>query len=112
MNTYRLLNPPKGVRRLSLLAGFVAGETCSAYAIFVAHTMNPIGYLFVQDNPTLRTLYGRYQEVYSLHGLVFTVAASLAVSAIAWCSVRGVAWAIVEFRDWHSIHHTLPQLPA
>jgi len=91
-----LLNPPKGIRRLSLLVGYIAGEACSLFAIFVAHTMNPISYRIVEDNPQLRAIYGRYQEVYSLDGLALTLAASLVVCAIACCAVRGIAWTIAE----------------
>jgi hypothetical protein len=91
-----LLNPPKGIGRLSLLVGYVAGEACSLFAIFVAHTMNPISYRIVEDNPQLRAIYGRYQELYSLDGLALTLAASFVVCAMACCAVRGIAWAIAE----------------
>jgi hypothetical protein len=96
MKWENLLNPPKGIARLSLLAGYVAGEACSLFAIFVAHTMNPISYRIVEDNPQLLAIYGRYQEVYSLDGLALTLAASLVVCAIACCAVRGIAWTIAE----------------
>jgi hypothetical protein len=91
-----LLNPPKGIGRLSLLVGYVAGEACSLFAIFVAHTMNPISYRIVEDNPQLRAIYGRYQELYSLDGLALTLAASFVVCAMACCAVRGIAWTIAE----------------
>ena len=66
------------------------------FAIFVAHTMNPISYRIVEDNPQLRAIYGRYQELYSLDGLALTLAASFVVCAMACCAVRGIAWAIAE----------------
>lgn len=91
MNWSQLLNPSKGVRGLSLLAGYVAGEICSLYAIFIAHTMNPVNYRLVEDNLNLRAIYGRYQELYSLDGLAFTLAASFVVFAMAWGAVRGIA---------------------
>ena len=91
MKWNELVNPPKRVRRLSLLAGFAAGETCSAYAIFIAHTMNPVSYRLVEHNLKLRAIYGRYQEMYNWDGLLFTLVASLAVFALAWCAVRGIA---------------------
>jgi hypothetical protein len=96
MEWYQLLNPPKGVRGLSLLAGYIAGEICSLYAIFIAHTMNPVSYHLVEDNLQLRAIYGRYQETYNLGGLVFTLVASFAVFAMAWGAVRGIAWTIAE----------------
>ncbi len=94
MKWNQLLNPPRGVASLSLLAGYVAGEACSLYAIFIAHTMNPVSYRMVENNLKLRAIYGRYQEIYNLHGLAFTLIASFAVFAMAWFAVRGIAWAI------------------
>jgi hypothetical protein len=91
MKWNELVNPPKRVRRLSLLAGFVAGETCSVYAIFIAHTMNPVSYRLVEHNLKLRAIYGRYEEIYDWDGLLFTLLASFAVFALAWCAVRGIA---------------------
>ena len=90
----QLINPPKKIRRLSLLAGYVAGETCSVYAIFIEHTMNPVSFRLVENIPKLRAIYGRYQEIYNWDGLSFTLAASAVVFALAWCVVRGVAEAI------------------
>jgi hypothetical protein len=94
MDWNQLLNPPKGVGRMSLLAGFAAGEGCSLYAIFVAHTMSPVSYRMVEDNLKLRAIYGRYQELYNLDGLAFTLLASCVVFAMAWVAVRGIAWAV------------------
>ena len=75
MKWSQLLNPPKGVGRLSLLAGYVAGEVCSLYGIFIAHTMNPVSYRMVENDLDLRAIYGRYQEIYNLDGLAFTLIA-------------------------------------
>jgi hypothetical protein len=96
MKWSQLLNPPRGVGRLSLLAGYVAGEACSLYAIFIAHTMSPVSYRMVENNFGLRSIYGRYQEIYNLDGLAFTLIASFAVFAMALCVVRGIAWTIRE----------------
>jgi len=86
------LNPPKIAGRVSLLAGYIAGEACSLYAIFIAHTMNPVSYRLVENDQNLRTIYGRYQEIYNTDGLVFTLAVSCVGFAIAWCAVRGIAF--------------------
>jgi hypothetical protein len=94
MEWNQLLNPPKGVGRISLLAGLAAGEGCSLYAIFVAHVMSPVSYRMVEHNLELRTIYGRYQELYHLDGLLFTLMASCLVFAIAWAVVRGIAWTL------------------
>src|SRR5258708_36562999 len=56
MKWSQLLNPPKGVGRLSLLAGYVAGEVCSLYGIFIAHTMNPVSYRMVENDLDLRAI--------------------------------------------------------
>src|ERR1700687_183930 len=69
MTWNQLLNEPKAVRRSSLIAGYIAGETCSVYAIFIAHTMNPVSYRLVEDNRKLRAIYGRYQEIFNWDGL-------------------------------------------
>lgn len=96
MKWNQLLNPSRGVGRLSLLAGYVAGEACSLYAIFIAHTMSPVTYRMVENNFDLRAIYGRYQEIYNLDGLALTLIASFAVFAMALCAVRGIAWTIRE----------------
>jgi hypothetical protein len=98
MKLSQLLNAPTPVRRLSLIAGYVAGETCSVYAIFIAHTMNPVGYRLVENNLKLRAMYGRYQEIYNWDGLLLTLVASLVVFAVAWCAVRAIAEAIATPR--------------
>src|SRR5689334_3833196 len=85
------VNPPKWVRRLSVIAAFAAGEIFSVYAVFIAHTMNPVSYRLVEHNLKLRAIYGRYEEIYNWDGLLFTLVASFAVFALAWCAVRGIA---------------------
>ena len=91
-----LLNPPKIAGRVSLLAGYIAGEACSLYAIFVAHTMNPVSYRLVENDRDLRAIYGRYQEIYNMDGLVFTLATSYVAFAIAFCVVRGIAFTMTR----------------
>ena len=98
MKMRQLLNATPPVRRMSLIAGYVAGETCSVYAIFIGHSMNPVSYRLVENNLKLRAIYGRYQEIYNWNGLLFTLAASLAVFAVAWCGVRAIAQAIATPR--------------
>jgi hypothetical protein len=87
-----LLNPSKIAGRVSLLAGYITGEACSLYAAFIAHTMNPVSYRLVANDQTLRAIYGRYQEIYNMDGLVFTLAAPCVAFAIALCAVRGIAF--------------------
>jgi hypothetical protein len=87
-----LLNPPKFAGRVSLLAGYIAGEACSLYAIFIAHTMNPVSYRLVENDRNLRAIYGRYQEIYNMDGPAFTVAASCIAFVIVLCAVRGIAF--------------------
>ena len=91
-----LLNPPKIAGRVSLLAGYVAGEACSLYAIFIAHTMNPVSYRLVENDQNLRAIYGRYQEIYNMDGLLFTLAASCGAFAITLCAVRGIAFTMTR----------------
>ena len=86
-----LFTQSRVVRRTSMLAGYLAGETCSVYAIFVAHTMSPVSHQLVGSDPRLRAIYGAYRETYNMDGLVFTLAISVLVFAIAWCAVRAIA---------------------
>jgi hypothetical protein len=96
MQWNQLSNSPRAVRRLSLLAGYLAGESCSVYAIFIAHTMSPVSYRMVENNYKLRAIYGRYQETYNFDGLVLTLVASFAVFALAWCAVQAIASAMAN----------------
>ncbi len=96
MQWNQLSNSPRAVRRLSLLAGYLAGESCSVYAIFIAHTMSPVSYRMVENNYKLRAIYGRYQETYNFDGLVLTLVASFAVFALAWCAVQVIASAMAN----------------
>jgi hypothetical protein len=52
----------------------------------------------VENNLDLRAIYSRYQEIYNLDGLAFTLIASFAVFAMALCAVRGIAWTINDQR--------------
>lgn len=104
MRYNQLLNPSNTVKRLSLLAGYVAGESYSIYAIFVAHTMRPVTFRLVENNPDLRAIYGRYQEIFHWDGLLFTLSASFVVFALAWCAVRGIAEANLTKQILDSSH--------
>ncbi len=86
-----LFNSSRVVSRISLLAGYLAGEMCSVYSTFVAHTMSPVSYRLVESDRKLRAIYGAYRETYNMGGLVFTLAISVLVFAIAWCVVRAIA---------------------
>lgn len=94
MEWNQLLHTSKGIGKVSLLAGLTAGEGCSLYAIFIARVMRPVSYRMVENDLKLRAIYGRYQELYNLDGLLFTLLASCIVFAIAWSAVRGIAWAL------------------
>ena len=94
MNWNQLLNPPTVVKRVSLLAGYLAGEVCSLYSSFIAHVMSPVSFRVVANNLKLHAIYGRYQEIYNWDGLPTILLASAAVFALAWCTVRVIAEAI------------------
>ena len=79
------------------------GELSSVYAIFVAHTMNPVGYRLVESDVHLKAIYGRFQEIYNWYGLVPTLVIAFAVFALAWCAVQGIARTIAGpafLPDW------------
>jgi hypothetical protein len=100
-------NPADGISRLSLLVGLVAGEICSAYLTFVAHTMNPVSYRLVENIPTLRAIYGRYQEVQNWDGLLFTLVASFAVFALSWTLVQEFTRTPLVSWGWYSTKQNL-----
>lgn len=80
-------------RRKSKFAGRIHNRGgCSLYAVFIAHTMNPVSYRLVANDQTLRAIYVRYREIYNMDGLVFTLAAPCVAFAIALCAVRGIAF--------------------
>jgi hypothetical protein len=86
-------NPSQHVKGLSLLAGYVAGEVYSIYDVFAAHALTPVTAYLTEQTPFLRAVSGKYREVIDLNGLLPVVLASLVVFALAWCTVRGTAWA-------------------
>ncbi|HTR24365.1 MAG TPA: hypothetical protein VMI10_10300 [Terriglobales bacterium] len=87
----QLLDPFERISGLRLLAALIAGELCSIYATFVAHTIVPVSHRFVENDPGLKALYGRYQEIYNWDGLTFTLMASFAVFVLVWCTLRAIA---------------------
>jgi hypothetical protein len=90
-------NPSRQVKGLSLLAGYVAGEAYSIYAVFDAHALTPVTAYLTEQTPFLRAVSGKYREVIDLNGLLPVVLASLLVFALAWCTVRGTAWAFTDY---------------
>jgi hypothetical protein len=90
-------NPSRQVKGLSLLAGYVAGEAYSIYAVFDAHALTPVTAYLTEQTPFLRAVSGKYREVIDLKGLLPVVLASLLVFALAWCTVRETAWAFTDY---------------
>jgi hypothetical protein len=103
MNGY-LPNPTVGVPRLSLLVGLVAGEMCSVFATFVGHTMSPVSYRLVENDHSLRAIYGRYQEINNWNGLILTLALSIVVFTLAWFAVQGIARPTRIRRSWDYVN--------
>jgi hypothetical protein len=103
-------NPPNladGMSRLSWLVGLVAGEICSVYLTFVAHTMNPVSYRLVENIPKLRAIYGRYQEVHNWDGLLFTLVASFGVFALSRALVQEFTRSPLVSWGWYSTKEDL-----
>ena len=92
--TQRVSNPSSSVKLISLLGGFVAGEVYSIYAAFVAQLIGPV-VVFLIDPKTGRHLatgqIGTIEEVVNWSSVVTTVAISIVLFGIAWCTIRGVA---------------------
>jgi hypothetical protein len=85
-----------GVSRMGVFAGLVAGVTYSIYASFVANTLTPVSGHLIELNSFRRAVSGRYREVISLNGVVFTVLGSLIVFALVWWMMR------VTLEHWRS----------
>jgi hypothetical protein len=90
MKMFQLLDPFERIRGLRLLTALIAGELCSIYATFVAHLIIPVSYRFVENDPRLKALYGRYQEIYNWDGLTFTLVASFAVFILVWSTLGAI----------------------
>jgi hypothetical protein len=84
-------NPSRQVKRLSLLAGYAAGEAYSIYVVFDTHALTPVSAYLTEQLPHLRAVSGKYHEVFDLGGLLPVLVASLLAFALAWCVVRGSA---------------------
>jgi hypothetical protein len=89
-------NPSRHVKRLSLLAGCVAGEAYSIYVVFDAHALTPVSTYLTEQAPHLLAVSGKYHEVFDLSGLLPVLVASLVAFALAWCVVRGTALALAS----------------
>ena len=75
---------------LSLLAGFIAAEAFSIYAIFIAHTLKPITFYLVEQAHS--GVGGKYQETFHFDGLISTLLGSLMMFTLVWLGTRGMAW--------------------
>ena len=82
--------------RLSLTAGLVAGVAYSTFASFVANALTPVSGRLIELDFLRRAVSGRYEEVFSLSGVVPTVLGSLAVFAMVWWIMR------VTLEHWNS----------
>lgn len=85
-----------GANRLSLLAGLVAGVAYSTYASFVANALTPVSGRLIESDSLRRAVSGRYQEVFSLNGVIPTLLGSLVVFALVWSMMR------VTLEHWRS----------
>ncbi len=100
----RTLAIANGANRLSLAAGLVAGVAYSTFASFVANALTPVSGRLIELDSFRRTVSGRYQEVLSLNGVMFTVMGSLVVFALVWLMMR------VTLDHWQSEDWTDPFL--
>jgi len=91
-----LWNPSKYVKGLSLLAGYVAGEVYSIYAVFDTQALTPVSAYLTEQVPHLRAVSGKYYEVFDLSGLFPVLVASLVAFTLAWCVVRATALALAS----------------
>jgi hypothetical protein len=75
----------------SLLAAYAGGEACSIYAVFIAHSLQPVTFYLPEQNPLRRAVSGKYVEVFNPDGLMATLLVSLIVFVAIWCLLEGVA---------------------
>jgi hypothetical protein len=92
----KIWNPSRYVKGLSLLAGYVAGEVYSIYAVFDAHSLLPVSAYLTEQMPQLRAVSGKYREVFDLSGLLSVLVTSLVAFTLAWCVVRAIALALAS----------------
>ena len=78
----------KRANRLSLTAGLVAGVVYSTFASFVANALTPVSGRLIELDSIRRAVSGRYQEVFSLNGVIPIVLGSMAVFAMVWWMMR------------------------
>jgi hypothetical protein len=74
--------------RLSVLAGLIAGVAYSTFVSFVANALTPVSGRLIELDSFSRTVSGRYQEVFSLNGIIPIVLGSLFVFALVWWMMR------------------------
>jgi hypothetical protein len=74
--------------RLSVAAALVAGVAYSTFASFVSSALTPVSGRLVEFDSYRGAVSGRYQEVFSLNGVVSVVLGSMAVFAMVWWMMR------------------------
>jgi hypothetical protein len=82
------MTAPSGTNRLSLAAALVAGIAYSTFASFVANALTPVSGRLIELDLYRRGVSGRYQEVFSLNGVLPIVLGSVAVFAMVWWITR------------------------
>ena len=87
-------NHSRHVKNLCLLAALVAGEASSIYAVLETNALAPVSTYLTEQMPHLRAVTGKYHEVFHLGGLLPVLVTSLVAFALAWCVVRGTAFAL------------------
>lgn len=93
-----------GANRLSLAAALVAGIAYSTFASFAANALTPVSGRLIELDSYRRAVSGRYQEVFSLTGVIPIVLGSMAVFAMVWWMMR------VTLENWRSDDCTEPLL--
>jgi len=79
-----------GANRLSVAAALVAGVVYSTFASFVANALTPVSGRLIEVDSYAGAVSGRYQEVFSLNGVVPIVIGSMAVFAMVWWMMRAM----------------------